>query len=193
MNNSLNAKEKLNRLNKMTVFFSVLDIVITLWAIIGLLKAISIDDGRLTLFYVGLAAVAIVCSAVFASRISRKRSLYTKELQEESARIVRSGIWAEIWEDYNHDGFEFRIRYDRLLYEEAGENSIDFSFSANGHEFFVLVDEKEVSVIADEETDYCTEAVIQLCSIQELDTFYESINSFVESVCGSKDMQSGEH
>ena len=45
MKNSLTAKEKLNRLNKRAIVFSGLDIVITLWAIIGLLKAISSDDG----------------------------------------------------------------------------------------------------------------------------------------------------
>mgnify|MGYP003338144549 CR=1 FL=1 len=183
MKNSLTAKEKLNRLNKRAIVFSGLDIVITLWAIIGLLKAISSDDGCLTLSYVGLAIIAMIYSVVFASVVSRKRSLYTKELQEASARIVRGGIWSEIWDSYKHDGFEFCIQHDRLLYEETDENSIEYSFSVSKHEFILSVDEKIASIIADEEAEHPIEAEISLGSFSSVDSFYEYINSFVEKVC----------
>ena len=183
MNHSLTAKEKLKRLNKLAIVFSVLDIVIALWAVIGIVIASVSDNGGLILLYLGLAIIAIVYSVVFASVVTRKRSLYTKELQESSARIVRSGIWSEIWDSFKHDGFESCIRYDRLLYEETDENSIEYSFFASKHEFILSVDEKIVSIIADEESEHPIEAEISLGSFSATDNFYEYINSFIEKVC----------
>ena len=70
MNHSLTAKEKLKRLNKLAIVFSVLDIVIALWAVIGIVIASVSDNGGLILLYLGLAIIAIVYSVVFASVVT---------------------------------------------------------------------------------------------------------------------------
>lgn len=39
-------------------------------------------------------------------KITKKRTLYLQQLSEERGSIVRTGLFAEIYDAYKHDGFE---------------------------------------------------------------------------------------
>lgn len=183
MKRTLTPREKLNKLDKFSIFYSVIGGVAAVGLCIGLVAADRADKGGLELILVGLLFAYIAFIIVSAQWIVKKRDQYEAEIAEASRRIVRRGLWREIWEDYRHDGFEFCIRFDKLIYAEKNENSIDFSFSHGGHEFNLLVDEDALSIIADDETDHPKEIEKPLSSIPSLDDFYGLINSFAENIC----------
>lgn len=137
------------------------------------------DDGVFQLLAgFGLVVCAVVM-IIATQKILKKRECFMQQLHQERNGVSRSGLFAEIYEAYNHDGFEFGLVYDRLLHMQYHNGSIDMGIVKNGHEFLIDIDETEVSILADEETQNPKAARFPLESIESLQALYETLNDFI--------------
>lgn len=114
-----------------------------------------------------------------ASKITNKRTTYLQKLQNERNGIKRTGLFKEVYDAHRHDGFEFSLIYDKLLYEEYHNNAIDIGVLKNNHEFSIVIDEKTISMIVDEETEQPIEEEIPIADISTMDQIYLIINGFI--------------
>ena len=72
-----------------------------------------------------LMVLDTVTIILFAAKINKKRNEYLRLLQEERNAIVRKGLFKEVYDAYKHDGFEFNLIYDKLLFEEYYNNTVN--------------------------------------------------------------------
>ena len=98
---------------------------------------VTSDDAKL-LFGCLLYAITILVIAV-ASQIAKRRNKYLTLLAEEGMSCVRTGVFKEIYEEYKHDGFEFNLTFDKLLYCEYYNNSIDISLLRKSTSFQLVL------------------------------------------------------
>ena len=140
------------------------------------------DDGVKILFGLLLvadaAAIIIICP-----QIAKKRSTYLQMLCDERNTIIRTGVFKEIYEEYRHDGFEFNLCFDKLLFEEYHNNTIDIGFIKNSHKFLIEISEKSISIIVDEETDRPIETEILLSDVDSIEKVYSAINTYIKAHC----------
>ncbi len=153
-------------------FFVILTIVFCV------LLIIAKSDEIMVLFalFMVLDTVTII---IFAAKINKKRNEYLQLLQEERKAIVRTGLFKEIYDAHRHDGFAFNLIYDKLLFEEYYNNTIDIGMQKNKHEVLIEIDENAISIIVDEETDYPIETEIPLAGIETIEQLYLIINNFI--------------
>lgn len=112
-------------------------------------------------------------------KLGNKRTRYLQIMREERESIVRIGIFKDAYDAYRHDGFEFNLIFDKLLFEEYCNNTIDIGLMKNGHEFLITIDEDTISIIVDEETDSPIETTIALSGIDTVEQIYLAINNFI--------------
>ena len=89
-------------------------------------------------------------------------------------------LFKDVYDAYKHDGFEFNLTYDKLLFQDYHNNTIDIGIMKNGHEFFVVIDENAISIISDEETDSPKEVEILLSQFDTIEQIYLEINTFID-------------
>lgn len=121
------------------------------------------------------ALIIIVCS-----KLANIRTKYLQTMREEREVIIRTGIFKDAYEAYKRDGFEFNLTFDKLLFEEYCNNTIDLGLIKNGHEFLITIDEDAISIVVDEETDSPIETESALSSVVTLEQLYLIINSFID-------------
>ena len=148
-------------------------------AILTLALIFAKDDATM-IFIAVLLIVWTIVMIVACSLIGKRRAALEEKLWEERNSIRRTGVFKELYEEFRHDGLEFRVLSDEFLFDDCHKNSIEFGFIRNGHEFMVLIDENAVSVLVDEETDHPAEKEIPLAEIKSVDHFYEVLNGFAE-------------
>ena len=148
--------------------------------ILSLMICFTKDDGVLLisalLLSVWTAVVIVVCALV-----GKKRASLEEKLWEERNAVKRTGIFKELYDEFRHDGFEFRIPADKFLFDDCHRNTIEIGFIKYGHEFLVEIDENVVSVVIDEETDQPGELEVLLTSIASVECFYEMLNEIVRT------------
>ncbi len=127
--------------------------------------------------YIIIVIMALIIICCFL--IVKQRRKYLVQFCEERESIVREGIFKEIFDAYKHDGFEFNLKFDKLLNEEYYNNSIDISLKKNNHEFDILIDEDGIYIIADEETDSPTETEAPLDTFKTMEQVYAFLNDFI--------------
>ncbi len=138
------------------------------------------SSNKITKLFGYIIIVIIVLIIVSCFLIVKQRRKFLVQLCEERESIVREGIFKEIYEAYNHDGFEFNLKFDKLLNEEYYNNSIDISIKKNNHEFDILIDENGIYIIADEETDCPAETEAPLDTFETMERVYAFINDFID-------------
>ena len=159
---------------------------IVLYSIIGLIFVFGIfftfakSDGLRALFGMLLSLSTLPIFFV-APKFAKKRTLYLQQLLEERDSILRTGLFAEIYDAYIHDGFEFNLTYDKLCFVEYHNNSIDIVLQMNKHEFLIEIDEEQISMIMDEETDCPMEEEIPLSGIATIEQLYLTVNEFINA------------
>ena len=128
-----------------------------------------------------LMSLSTVSVFFVAPKIAEKRSAYLQQLCEERDSIIRTGLFAEIYNAYKYDGFEFNLTYEKLDFLEYHNNSIDIGLQNNKHEFLIEIDEDVISIVVDEETDMPIEKEISLSCIETVEHLYMTINEFVNA------------
>ena len=128
-----------------------------------------------------LMSLSAVTIFFVAPRIAKKRTIYLQQLCEERGSIVRTGLFAEIYDAYRYDEFEFNLTYEKLNFVEYHNNSIDIGLRKNKHEFLIEIDQNFISIIIDEETDSPIEKEIPLSSIATKEQLYTTINEFINA------------
>ena len=148
--------------------------------VFGLFFFFAKSDELKALF--GLLMSLCTLSTFFvAPKFAKKRTIYLQQLRKEKDSIVRTGLFAEIYDAYRYDGFEFNLTYEKLNFVEYHNNSIDIGLQKNTHEFLIEIDEKFISIIIDEETDTPIEKEIPLSSIATIEQLYMTINEFINT------------
>lgn len=127
--------------------------------------------------------ICVFCVFVIAAAliINKRHNENTQRKLNEMYSIERTGLFREIFEAYRHDDFEFNLNYDKLLHEEYDNNTIDIGLIKNKHEFFILLTEDYISIIADEETNHPIEREIPLSDIPTMEQVYLLLNEFIEN------------
>ena len=138
-----------------------------------------VKPDELKILFGSLLVLDTVAIIFIVSKITKKRTAYLQLLQDERNTIVRTGLFKKIYDAYNQDGFEFNLTYDKLLFEEYHNNSIDIGILKNNHEFLIEIDEKAISIIVDEEDDHPVETEILLLNIATMEQLYLTINCFI--------------
>ena len=148
--------------------------------VFGFLFVFAKSDELKALF--GLLMTLSTVSIFFvAPKIGKKRTIYLQQLCEERDSVVRTGLFAEVYDAYRYDGFEFNLTYEKLDFVEYHNNSIDIGLQKNKHEFLIEIDENFISIIVDEETDSPIEKEIPLSSIASIEQLYTTINEFINA------------
>ncbi|MBE6718396.1 MAG: hypothetical protein E7574_03975 [Ruminococcaceae bacterium] len=138
------------------------------------------SDGMKVLF--GCILFAITFAIIFiAPQIAKKRTIYMQQIRDERESVDRVGIFKEIYDEYKHDGFEFNLTFDKLLFSEYYNNTIDISLKKNNHELAIEIDESTISFILDEETDFPIEQESPLTNFETMDLVYAFINDFINT------------
>ncbi len=124
-----------------------------------------------------LDTVAII---VLASKIAKKHADYLQSLQDERDAMIRTGLFKEVYDAYRHDEFEFSLTYDKFLFEDYYNNTIDIGIQKSNHEFFIEIDEKTISIVFDEETDHPIEWQVLMSDITTMEQLYLTVNRFIK-------------
>lgn len=144
----------------------------------GVLFILANTDETKALFGLFMAFVTVTIF-IIAPKIAKRRSHYLELLHDERNTIVRSGIFKEVYDAYKYDGFEFNLTYDKLLYQEYCNNTIDIGVKKNGHEFLIEIDEQKISIIVDEKMESPLEKTFSLSEIESIKLLYETINAYI--------------
>ncbi len=151
-----------------------------LTVIFGVTAALSDNDKSFTISSILLITI-LFAELFICVTINKKRNKYLALLKKERYSIKRTGIFSEIYEEYWHDGFEFNLKYDKLVHCEYYNNSIDITLVKNKHEFLIEIDDFSISIIVDEETDTPKQTEILLTDFSSIEQVYVSTNKFIES------------
>ncbi len=109
----------------------------------------------------------------------KKREKYFHKLLNERNTVKRTGLFAEIYEEYKHDGFEFNLIYDKLEYQEYFNNYIGISLIKNNHEFLISIDEHSIYITVDKETDEPKMKDFYLSQFSSVEEVYAEIQNFI--------------
>ena len=148
--------------------------------VFGFLFVFAKSDELKALFGL-LMSLSTVSIFFVAPKIGKKRTIYLQQLCEERDSVVRTRLFAEVYDAYRYDGFEFNLTYEKLDFVEYHNNSIDIGLQKNKHEFLIEIDENFISIIVDEETDSPIEKEIPLSSIASIEQLYTTINEFINA------------
>ncbi len=130
----------------------------------------------------GFILSALIVIIIFTSaKIANKQNNYLTLLSEERNTIVRTGLFKQIYDEYLQDGFEFNLSFDKLLFQEYYNNALDIGIMKNHHEFLIEIDEQQMTIIVDEETETSLSAEFILSDISTIDEFYSIINEFIKA------------
>ncbi len=176
--NNSDLEARYQRFDRLVITLLYLMLVPTILCCVVLVLAenneIKLVSGAL--FFV-LTAIVLIAARVLAKR----RERYLEQLRNERDNIVRSGIWGDVYDEYKHDGFEFNLMFDKLLFSEYENNTIELCLRKNGHEFTIVIDETAVSIIADDETESPAEAEAPLTEFTATEQIYTFINDFIST------------
>lgn len=103
---------------------------IALFAILGFtfvfgLFFVFANSDELKALFGFLMSLSTLSIFFVAPKIAKKRTIYLQQLCEERDSIVRTGLFAEIYNAYRYDGFEFNLTYEKLDFVEYHNNNID--------------------------------------------------------------------
>ncbi|MBQ4101696.1 MAG: hypothetical protein IJC85_02280 [Oscillospiraceae bacterium] len=149
---------------------------LSILTIASIILFVLVKSDELKLLFSLFLLFDTIAIILVASKINNKRNAFLQLLKEEREGIVRTGLFEEIYNAYKYDGFEFNLIYDKLLFEEYYNNIIEIGVQKDDHEFFIMIDEKAISIIVDEETDCPIEKEIPLSNIATMEQVYSVIN-----------------
>ncbi len=133
------------------------------------------------LLFSGCTFLLLILIDILVSRKlrTREKKLYV-EAYGEDTEYERSGLFKEIWSQYEYDGFE-RIVDSRTKckYIDDYKNTIDLHLVRRRHEFNIMIDETGVHFLADDETDFPIEYTVPLSDLKSLEDFYDCVRKFV--------------
>ncbi len=148
----------------------------------------------ISLTFVTSSYIPLVISAVslfaygVAARIrcrkldSTHKSLYAAAYGEQT-ESVRTGIFKDIWEEYQDNRFERLLEIESLEieFEVAYDNTIEVEAKRHHHKWFVLVDEQNLHCSVDRETEEAMEQTTPLQNLGGIDGFYEAVAGFIST------------
>lgn len=110
---------------------------------------------------------------------ARGKKLYA-EAYGEAAEYARTGIFAEIWDEYEFNQFEGIVDVrTKCKYISDYKNTIEIDLVRRRHEFNIQIDETCVYFLADDETDSPIEQTVPLSDLKSLGDFYDYVRKFV--------------
>ena len=95
--------------------------------------------------------------------------------------IVRTGLFGEIWEEFEWNQFE-GLTDGKIVFAETHNNAIELEIIRHKHEFNIVIDNDVVYMVMDDETDTPIEKEIPLSKLSEIGQVFTAIREFVESV-----------
>ena len=147
--------------------------------ILCILLIVSLDDERmLVVAFLIIADIAILI--IVAPKLGNKRNAYLELLTKERGSVVRKGLFKEIYEAYQHDGFEMNLICDRWNHIDYYNNTIDISLQYRNHEIQIEIDENGIAVMFDEESDHPVEKEIPLESMETMEELYLTLNQLIK-------------
>ena len=95
--------------------------------------------------------------------------------------IVRTGLFGEIWEEFEWNQFE-GLADGKIVFAETHNNTIELEIIRHKHEFNITIDSEAVYMVMDDETDNPVEKEMPLSKIIDVGQVFAIIREFVESV-----------
>jgi hypothetical protein len=107
------------------------------------------------------------------------------EAYGKEGEFSRTGLFKEIWDDYEYNQFEgyfddpssiYKVKIDFI---DDHNNTIDVVLLYKKHEFIIQFDEESIQIIADEETDTPKEKILLLSELHNTEEVFFQIKSFI--------------
>jgi len=164
-------------------------IIITLILLVGLaaltsflISMIYIEDNLIpVLASVGALAVWFVVLCAVASKLNSKRLILYEAAYGKEKDIVRTGLFGEIWEEFEWNQFE-GLTEGKIVFAETHCNTIELEIIRHKHEFNITIDSEAVYMVMDDETDNPVEKEMPLYKITDVGQVFTIIREFIESV-----------
>lgn len=185
MNKSKQTDAQINykKFNKTSKIIATLILLVGLAALTSFLIAmIYIEDNQIpVLASVGALAVWVVVLCAVASKLNSKRLILYEVAYGEEKDIVRTGLFGEIWEEFEWNQFE-GLTEGKIVFAETHNNTIELEIIRHKHEFNITIDSEAVYMVMDDETDNPVEKEMPLSKITDVGQVFTIIREFVESV-----------
>ena len=164
-------------------------IITTLILLVGLatltsflISMIYIEDNLIpVLVSVATLAVWFVALCAVASKLNSKRLILYEAAYGKEKDIVRTGLFGEIWEEFEWNQFE-GLADGKIVFAETHNNTIELEIIRHKHEFNITIDSEAVYMVMDDETDNPVEKEMPLSKIIDVGQVFTIIREFVESV-----------
>ena len=164
-------------------------IIITRILLVGLAALTSflismkyIEDNLIpVLASVAALAVWFVVLCAVASKLNSKRLILYDAAYGKEKDIVRTGLFGEIWEEFEWNQFE-GLTDGKIVFAETHNNTIELEIIRHKHEFNITIDSEAVYMFMDDETDTPVEKEMPLSKIIDVGQVFTIIREFVESV-----------
>lgn len=126
-----------------------------------------------------LIVLYIISARFICKDFYRKHQLLYTNAYGEQKEYVRTGIFKELWDEYDDNRFEALVEKGNIIFEETYNNCIEIIIKKNKHEFIITIDEEEIAFIVDEETDDPIEEAVPLSEIADINAFLVTVSSII--------------
>ena len=176
-------QQKYRAFDRKSKMISTLILAVGLIVLIGVFIWFGYAEESITPFLISLGFLAVwfVVLCIIVSRLNSQRIKLCEAAYGKEEDPVCSGLFGELWEEYEWNQFEGLID-GRITFSEAHNGIIELEITRHKHDFHITVDQDAVYMVMDEETDTPLEKVIPLSELMELGQVFSDIQGFVESV-----------
>ena len=185
MNKSKQTDAQINykKFDKASKIITTLILLVGLAALTSLLISMIYIGDNLIPVLVSVAALAVwfVVLCAVASKLNSKRLILYEAAYGKEKDIVRTGLFGEIWEEFEWNQFE-GLTDGKIVFAETHNNTIELEIIRHKHEFNITIDSEAVYMVMDDETDNPVEKEMPLSKIIDVGQVFTIIREFVESV-----------
>ena len=133
------------------------------------------------LLFTGILLVYTAIAIFVCRYFARKHEELYVAAYGNDYNIIRSGLFEEIWEEFEWNQFE-GLTDGKVVFAETHNNTIDIDIIRHKHEFNIIISKDAVYMVMDDETDTPVEKELSLSSMTDVAQVFTAIREFVESV-----------
>lgn len=133
------------------------------------------------LLFTGILLVYTAIAIFVCRYFARKHEELYVAAYGNDYNIIRSGLFEEIWEEFEWNQFE-GLTDGKVVFAETHNNTIDIDIIRHKHEFNIIIGKDAVYMVMDDETDTPVEKELSLSSMTDVAQVFTAIREFVESV-----------
>lgn len=104
---------------------------------------------------------------------------WDKELRPAEAEEPRSGLFAEIWEEFQRNRLE-GFTDGKVIFAENHNNTIELGIRRKGHDYHIVIDSEGLYMVRDEESAVPAEQELPLARFADIDQFCTAIRTFID-------------